>query len=104
MPIRGCQPQLIRSVWKRETKGRAAIRWDNVVEKVWNIIGGNQDDIFPNRKFVGYKTETEGKVEISEKLTSRNKLNGGLREEISLKRYLHGPVYYAKTPKLPFTS
>ena len=36
------------------TKGRAGIRWDSVVEKVWKGIGGNQEEIFLSiEKFAG---------------------------------------------------
>ena len=34
------------AVWEKVTKGRAGIRWDSVVEKVWKDIGGNQEDIY----------------------------------------------------------
>ena len=38
------------------------------------------------------------KVEEEEHL----EIDGGLREEIGMKTYLHGPMDYAKTPKLRF--
>ena len=28
-----------RAVWEKITKGRAEIRWDNVVEKIWKDLG-----------------------------------------------------------------
>ena len=31
-----------RAVWEKITNGRAGIRWDNVVEKVWKKLGGYQ--------------------------------------------------------------
>ena len=31
-----------RAVLEKVTKGRAGIRWDSAVEKVWQDIGGNQ--------------------------------------------------------------
>ena len=34
-----------RAVWEKITKGRAGIRWDNVVEKIWKKSGGDQEDI-----------------------------------------------------------
>ena len=34
-----------RAVWEKVTKGRAGIRWDSVVEKVWKDIRGNQEEI-----------------------------------------------------------
>ena len=32
-----------RAVWEKVTKGRAGIRWDSVVEKVWKEIGGKHE-------------------------------------------------------------
>ena len=34
-----------RAVWQQVTKGRAGMRWDSVVDKVWKDIGGNQEEI-----------------------------------------------------------
>ena len=42
-----------RAVWDRTTK--AGIRWDNVVEKIWKGLGGDQEDISSIEKFGGYK-------------------------------------------------
>ena len=43
---RRCQPELIDlSVWEKVTKERAGIRWDNVVEKVWECLGGHQEEM-----------------------------------------------------------
>ena len=36
-----------RAVWEKVSKGRAGIRWDSVVEKVWKDMGGNQEEIMP---------------------------------------------------------
>ena len=30
---------------KKTTKGRAGIRWDNVVEKIWKDLGGGQEEV-----------------------------------------------------------
>ena len=46
-----------RAVWEKVAKGRAGIRWDSVVEKVWKDIGGNQEEILSIEKFGGYKAE-----------------------------------------------
>ena len=35
------------------TKGRAGIRWDSVVEKLWEDRGGNQEEILSVEKFAG---------------------------------------------------
>ena len=36
---------LERAVWKKITKGRAEIKWDNVVEKIWKGLGGGQEEL-----------------------------------------------------------
>ena len=61
-------------------------------------------------KFGGYKTEVKGRIEERERLALRNKaeaekhleIYGGLREDIGMKMYLHGPMDYAKKLKLRF--
>ena len=61
-------------------------------------------------KFGGYKTEVKEEIEMRERLSLRTKVKeeehleiyGGLREEIGIKTYLHGPMDYAKTLKLRF--
>ena len=73
-------------------------------------MGGNQEEILSIEKFAGYKIEVKEKIEIRERLALRNKVKekqhleiyGGLREEIGMKTYLHGPMDYAKTLKLRF--
>ena len=34
-----------RAVLEKHTKGRAGIRWDSVVEKVWKDRGGKQQEV-----------------------------------------------------------
>ena len=34
-----------RAVWERKTKGRAGIRLDNVVEKIWKVLGGDEEEV-----------------------------------------------------------
>ena len=52
MPKRGCQPFIAdRAVWEKVTQGRAGIRWDNVVDKVWKERGGNHEEVLPMKKF-----------------------------------------------------
>ena len=63
-----------RAVWEKVTKGRAGVRWDSVVEKVWKDIGGNQEEILSIEKFVGYNTEVKEKIEIRERLALRDKV------------------------------
>ena len=98
------------AVWEKVTKGRAGIRWDNVVDKVWKEIEGNQEEILSIEKFAGYKTAVKEKIETKARITLRNKVKeeehlemyGGLREEIGMKTYLHDPMDYSKTLKLRF--
>ena len=97
-----------RDVWEKVTKGRAGIKWDNVVEKIWKDLGGDQEEVLSIDKFGGYKTEQEGRIEERERQAPRNKVEeekhleiyGGSREDIGMKTYLHGPIDYAKKPKL----
>ena len=98
------------AVWEKVTKGRAGIRWDSVVEKVWKDIGGNQEEILSIEKFTGYKREMKEKIETWKGLALRNNVKeeerleiyGRLSEEIGMKTYLHGPMDYAKPLKLRF--
>ena len=100
------------SVREKVTKGRARIRWDSVVEKVWKGIGGNQETLMSAGKFGRYKAEVENMIEIRERLAVRNKvepekhllieIHEGLREGIRMKTYWHGPMDFAKTLKLRF--
>ena len=58
----GSPPPLVpaivdRAVWKKITKGRAGIRWDNVVDIIWKDLGGDQ--VLSIEKFGGYKTEVK---------------------------------------------
>ena len=47
---------------EKVTKGRAGIRWDSLVEKLWKDVGGNQE-ILSIDEFRGYNTSqiTDGK-------------------------------------------
>ena len=39
-----------RAIWEKISRGRAGIRWDNVVEKIWKGLGGgDQEDILLSR-------------------------------------------------------
>ena len=62
------------AVWEKVTKGRAGIKWNRVVEKVWEDIGGNQDEILSIEKFRGCKTEVKESMERREKLALKNKV------------------------------
>ena len=52
-----------RAVSEKITKGRAGIRWDNVVEKIRKDLGGDQEKVLSIEKFGGFKTEVEKKIE-----------------------------------------
>ena len=44
------------AVWEKVMKGQAGIRWDTVANKVWEELGGNQENMLSTEKFGGYKT------------------------------------------------
>ena len=60
MPKKAMPSTADRAVWEKVTRGRAGIRWDSVVEKVWKDIGGNQEDLLSIQKFGGCKTAKKG--------------------------------------------
>ena len=47
------------AVWEKKTKGRAGIRWDSVVEKIWKDLGGDQEEVLSIEKFGGRKPEVK---------------------------------------------
>ena len=99
-----------RAVWEKITKGQARIGWDNVVEKIWKDLGGDQEEVLSTDNFGGYKTEVEDIVEERERQALSNKvkeekhseIHGGFKEYIGMKTYLHVPMDYAKRLKLRF--
>ena len=54
------------AVWEKVTKGRAGIRWDNVVDKTWKDMGGDQQEVLSTENFGGNKTETKEIIEQRE--------------------------------------
>ena len=108
MPEKRLPAIVDRAAWEKMTKGRAGTSWDNVVEKIWKDLGGDQEEVLSMEKFGGYKTEGNEIIEERERLALRNKVKeekhleiyGGLREGIGIKTYLHGPMDYAKKLKL----
>ena len=46
-----------RAVWEKVTKGGAGTRWDSVVEKARQDVGGNQENMLSMEKFGRFKTE-----------------------------------------------
>ena len=51
MPKKRLPPIADRAAWEKVTKGRAGIRWNSVVDKVWENIGGNQEEILSIEEF-----------------------------------------------------
>ena len=49
-----------RAVWEKITKGRAGIRWDNVVEKLWNCLGDREEVLSIERSGL-YKNEVKAR-------------------------------------------
>ena len=45
MPEKRLPAIVARDVWEKITKGRAGIRWDNVVENTWKDLGGDQEEV-----------------------------------------------------------
>ena len=72
-----------RAVWEKVTKGRAGIRWDSVVEKVWKDVRASEEDILSIEKFAGYKTKVKKRIEIWERHALRKKV----KEEEHLEIY-----------------
>ena len=100
-----------RAVCKKVTKGQP-VRWDKEVERVWQEIGGNKDDVLSiGGESAGYKTKARGTIEIREKGALRYKedkekhlmIYGGLKGGMGMKAYLHGPLDAAKNLKLRFS-
>ena len=73
MPKKRLPAIVDRAVWEKVTRGRAGIRWDSVVEKVWKDTGGNQEEVMSAGKFGKYKAEVEAIIERRERLALRNK-------------------------------
>ena len=46
-------------MWKKVTKGQP-VRWDEEVERVWQEIGGNKDEVLSIGEIAGYKTKSKG--------------------------------------------
>ena len=69
-----------RAVWEKVSKGRAGIRWDSVVEKVWkhnnNDIGGNQEEMLSIEKFAG-QDRSERKDRNKGKASAKKQCEGG---------------------------
>ena len=108
MPEKRMPAIVDRAVWEKITKGRAGIRWYNVVGKIWKDLEGGQGEVLSTEKFGGCKTEVQKRMEERERQTLRNRVKeekhleiyGGLREDAGMKTYLHGPMDYTKKMKL----
>ena len=74
-----------------------------MVQQIWKGLG-DQKEVLSIEEFGGYKTEGKKKTERRERLALGNKgmeekhleIYGGLREDIGMKTYLHGPMDNAK--------
>ena len=84
MPQKRLPAIVDRAVWEKETKGRAGITWNSVVEKVWKDIGGNQKEVMSVENFGRYKAEVEENMERRQRLALRN---GVKSEKRLLTRY-----------------
>ena len=88
---------------RKQRKDRLETGGIENVEKIWKEIGGNQDEILSIDEAAGFKTKVRDTIEKREKEMLRRKVDeehlriyGGLREEIEMKTYLHGPMDAAK--------
>ena len=63
-----------RAVWEKIKKGRAGIGWDNVVEKIWKHLGGDQEEVLFIEKFDGYKAQVNERIEEWKRQALRNKV------------------------------
>ena len=59
------------AVWEKVTKGRAGIRWDSVVEKIWKDLGRGQEKVMSAGKFGRYKAEVEEIIERRGKASAK---------------------------------
>ena len=55
-----------RAVWKKVAKGQH-VRWDKEVDRVWQEIGGNKDEVPSIGESAGYKTKVRDMIETREK-------------------------------------
>ena len=63
-----------RAVWEKVTKGRAGIRWDNVVEKIWKDIRRRKArrDTAVHEQVCGVQDRVKRKDRKRERLVLRN--------------------------------
>ena len=59
MPEKSLPAIVDNAVSEKVIKGRSGVRWDNVVEKIWKDVGGDQEEVLSTEKFGGYKTEVK---------------------------------------------
>ena len=62
MPKKRLPAKVDGAVLEKVTKGRAGIRWDGVVKKVWEDTGGNQEEVISAGAFGRYKEEAEERM------------------------------------------
>ena len=111
MPKTRLPPIADRAVREKVSKAQARIRWKSVLEKVWNDIGRNQEDVLSVEKFGPYKTKVQERTEKKGKAGGEKQgERGGTLEDIrevktryiGMKACLHGPMDYAKAIKLRY--
>lgn len=51
------------AVWANVRKTRAGIRYDSIVENVWNDIAGDQERLLTIEMFGGHKTKVKQRME-----------------------------------------
>ena len=58
-------------------KGRAGLKEDNVVEKVWKELREDQEEVRSIEIFGGYKTEVKARIAKRERLALTNRVKEG---------------------------
>ena len=75
-----------RAVWEKVTKGRAGIRWDSVVDKVWKDIGGNQQEIMSIEKLRGTRKKLKDRNKGKASAKKQGERGGIVRDLRGVKR------------------
>ena len=66
MPKKRLPAIVDRAVWEKVNSGRAGIRWDSAVEKVWEDIEEITKGVVSEENFGRFGTEVEGRIERRE--------------------------------------
>lgn len=73
MPKKRLLAILDRAVWKSVTKGQAGGKWGGVAVKVWEGVGGRQEETVPIGECGTNKSKVKGKIETREEQELRQK-------------------------------